>query len=110
LQELTWRRTVGGGVAFRPRHDVALAADLRRDIGDGLEIAPRTHAGFGLEYRVIPELPLRAGVAAVTDGIQYAGGVGVDYHSLAASVAVARRSTSVGGVTIGMLSVGLARR
>ena len=110
LRELTWRRTLGAGVAFRARHDVMLAADVRRDIGDGLEVAPRTHAGVGLEYRVIRELPIRAGIAAVTDGMQYAAGAGVDYRSVSAAVSVAHRTTSVGGATLGMVSVGFARR
>ncbi len=110
LRELTWRRTLGAGAAFRPRHDVVVAADFRRDIGMGLEIAPRTHAGVGLEYRVIPGFPIRGGVAAVTDGMQYAGGAGIDYRSVSVAVAVARRTTSVGGATIGMLSAGFGRR
>jgi len=110
LRELTWRRTLSAGFAFRPRRGVVLSADLRRDIGDGLEIAPRTHAGAGLEYRPIPGVPLRAGVAAVTDGIQYAGGTGIDYRSVSASFGVARRTTSVGGATIAMMSLALVRR
>ncbi|MBC7788924.1 MAG: hypothetical protein H7Z74_03165 [Anaerolineae bacterium] len=110
LRELTWRPTLGAGVAFRPRRKLVIAADVRRDLGDGLEIAPRTHAGVGVEYRAIPELPIRAGVAAVTDGMQYASGAGIDYRSLSLSLAVARRTTSVGGATIGMLSLAFVRR
>lgn len=109
LRELTWRRTLSAGVAFRPRRGVVVAADLRRDIGDGLEIAPRTHAGAGLEYRAVPGFPLRAGVAVVTDGIQYAGGTGIDYRSVSASLALARRTSSVGGATIAMMAVALRR-
>ena len=53
--------------------EITLTADGSTRIGDGIEIGPKMHLGVGAELRVIPLLPLRAGVAAITDGVQVWG-------------------------------------
>lgn len=66
---------LGGAYTGFPR--LTLSADLRRRFGDGLELGPRTHIGVGAELRVIPFVPLRAGVTSLTGGMRYSTGLGL---------------------------------
>jgi hypothetical protein len=95
------------GVARR-MDKVTLTADGSTRIGDGIEIGPRMHVGVGAELRFIPLLPLRAGVAAITDGFQVAGGAGLHLGPFELGVAGSVRSKSKGtdyGAMVSLLSI-----
>lgn len=104
--------------SFRPRASVGVAidvsrlltvtGDLRSEIGDGIVIGAKDHIGVGAELRVIPFLPLRAGVAKITDGTQFAGGVGLRIGRYELGVGATLRNRSEGkatGITINAITV-----
>ncbi|MFO8174921.1 MAG: conjugal transfer protein TraF [Longimicrobiales bacterium] len=77
VEELTFKPVIGLGGAYAAGEDLTLTAELRRRVGDGLDTGPRSHLGVGMEYRPTPAVPLRAGLAAITDGFQLGGGLGL---------------------------------
>jgi hypothetical protein len=79
--------TIGFGVALRPRSSLLLTADVRQQTGTGIEIGPRSHVGIGAEFTGLEFLPLRAGVAKISDGWQAAAGVGFRFWHLDIGVA-----------------------
>uniref|UniRef100_A0A7C4GHK6 PorV/PorQ family protein n=1 Tax=candidate division WOR-3 bacterium TaxID=2052148 RepID=A0A7C4GHK6_UNCW3 len=65
--ELPLLLAVGG--SWQPVSDLLLALDLRRESAE-------ESAAFGVEFRLIPQMRLRAGL--VTAPLRYSGGIGVD--------------------------------
>lgn len=93
-------------VGFAKRSDrLTLTADASQRIGDGIDIGPKMHVGVGAEYRGISMLPLRAGIAAVTDGFQAAAGVGFQFGRFEIGGGVSLRSRSAGSEVGGMVSL-----
>lgn len=76
-ESLTVEPEAAVGVAFSPSGPLTVTAEARRRFGDGLPLSPETHVGVGAELRLVPFLPLRAGVAKITDGTQIGGGLGL---------------------------------
>ncbi len=71
--------TLALGVAWSGLPRLTLAADLRQRFGDGLELGPSTQIGVGAELRLIPFVPLRAGVTTLGDGMRLSGGFGLEF-------------------------------
>ena len=93
-------------VGFARRMDkLTLTADGTTRIGDGIEIGPKMHVGVGAELRVIPFLPLRAGVAAVSEGFQAAGGAGLRFGHVELGFGLSMRSTNKGSDYGAMLTL-----
>ena len=80
------------GIAQRGE-SLTLTADASARVGDGIDVGPKTHLGVGAEYRGLSILTLRAGVAAVTDGAQAAGGIGLRLGPAEIGFGMAVRST-----------------
>ena len=76
LEAETFKPELAVGIAHRGE-SLTLTADASSRVGDGIDVGPKTHLGVGAEYRGLSILTLRAGVAAVTDGAQAAGGFGL---------------------------------
>ena len=99
------------GVAFDLLRSLTLTADARSATGgdEAIVIGPKSHFGVGAEWRVIPFLPLRAGVASVTDGWQAGAGAGVRVigFELGVSGAIRRRGEATeSGVMVGVIGIG----
>lgn len=105
VEDLTFEPVVTLGLAREASETLTFTADFRRRLGDGLEVGPRTHAGAGLEYRPAPFLPLRGGVAVVTDGFQVGGGVGLALGRLHFGLAGLLQRGDVGNGTTGMFAL-----
>ncbi len=71
--------TLALGVAWTGFRRITLAADLRQRFGEGIELGPDTQIGLGAELRLIPFIPLRAGVTTLGDGMRYSGGFGLEF-------------------------------
>jgi hypothetical protein len=58
---------------------ITVTADARQQLTDDLSIqfGPKTQVGGGVELRLIPLVPIRAGATYVTGGFGVSGGVGV---------------------------------
>lgn len=99
------------GAAMRLTDALTLTADMRTQTGGDAAIAigPRSHFGLGAEFRVVPMVPLRAGVASITDGWQAAVGAGVRIlgYELGAATSIRRRGVATeSGLMIGVVGIG----
>lgn len=97
--------TLALGGAYTGFDRLTLAADIRQRFGDGLELGAKTHIGVGAELRLIPAVPLRAGVTSLSDGMRFSGGFGLEFgvvnFQLSASMMQADgRSDTGGGFTL----------
>ncbi|MBI4540696.1 MAG: hypothetical protein HY704_14440 [Gemmatimonadetes bacterium] len=110
VSDLKYKPALAVAVALRPRSALTVSADFRQQLGDGITLEPKTHAGVGVELRPIPILPLRAGVSAVTGGVEFAGGVGLELGVLNLAAAAASRSTDLGTDAIGMFALSFGGR
>lgn len=108
VRDLEFPPAVSAGVAFRGVPGLTVSMDARHRLGDGAPSEPASHLGVGAEFRPLPILPLRAGVAVVSGGFQLSGGLGVGLGPVRADAAAARRSTEMGSASLGMLTFSLA--
>lgn len=103
--------TIGIGMAFEMISSLTLTADLRTSMGDenAIVIGPKSRFGVGAEWRVLPFIPLRAGVASVTDGWQAGVGAGLRFfgYELGAATSIRRRGVATeSGFMIGIIGIG----
>ncbi len=64
-------------MAYEATNIVTLTADVRHHLGEGIVLAPETHAGLGVVLHPVGPIYLRGGGAWVTDGFQFGGGAGL---------------------------------
>ena len=88
-----------------------VTADMKTSTGgdDAIVVGPRSRIGVGAEWRLLPFLPLRAGVASVTDGWQAGAGVGLRLlgYEMGLSTSIRRRGTAnESGVMFGLVGIG----
>jgi hypothetical protein len=96
---------VSFGAALRASDRLTLSADVRHQIGDGLTLDERTHAGVGAQLRILPFIPIRAGAAYITDGYLLTAGTGIELGGVNISASVQDRHTAYGrspGAAIGI--------
>lgn len=77
VEELRFRPRLGVGIAHGRGSSTLLTASLRQQFGEGIVLGPRREVAVGIEHAPSPSLPLRAGVAMVTDGWRGAVGGGL---------------------------------
>jgi hypothetical protein len=80
--ELTLDPILALGVAYSGFGPLMVTAEMRQQLGDGLQLGAKSHVGLGAELRIVPFLPIRAGVASVTGGTRIGGGVGLEFGFL----------------------------
>jgi hypothetical protein len=101
----TFAPVLQAGAAARILPFLTVTGELRHAVDDNLDVGTRNHVGVGAELTLIPILPLRAGVAAISGGYQLSGGVGLKLGPMQLSVSGAARETDLGADAIG--AVGL---
>lgn len=91
----------------RRMSSLLMTADASMHLSDdGIQMGPKSHVGVGAEFTGIPMLPLRAGVAAVTGGVQAAGGLGLRIGGFEIGAGISVRTREGGGSDMGgMLSL-----
>ena len=99
------------GIAFKPFNSLTLTADMKSYSGgdDAILFGPRSHTGVGAEWRVLGILPLRGGVASVSDGWIAGGGVGLRLigYEIALSTSIRRRGQATeSGLMFGVVGIG----
>lgn len=92
VRDFSYARQLVVGGAWRVNPRVLVSGDVRQHVGDGLAVGARSHIGVAAEVRPFTFLPLRAGVARVTDGYQLGAGAGVELGSMNLSASVGRRT------------------
>ncbi len=105
IEDRRYPPTLAIGAALEALPKLTLTADVRHRLGKGLDIGPATHAGVGAEFRPLPFIPLRAGVAALSGGYLYAGGIGLELGIINLGVSAAQRRSDVGEHAMLMLSL-----
>jgi hypothetical protein len=93
------------GVSMRVLPFLTATGDIRQQLGDGMHVGERTHVGVGAELRIIPFLPLRAGVAGISGGYVLSGGAGLELFFFHLNAGVAARKTEFGMFPAGALTV-----
>ncbi|MEX2152952.1 MAG: hypothetical protein WD825_06395 [Gemmatimonadaceae bacterium] len=99
------------GAAFRPMSSLTLTADMKTYTGgdEAIIFGPRSHFGVGAEWRILPFIPLRGGIASITDGWQAGAGAGFRLlgYELGVSTSIRRRGPATeSGVMIGVVGIG----
>ena len=85
------------GVAYRATERISVTADLRHDSGDALVHGEGSQIGMGLEFRVIPFLPLRGGLSRISGGaVHFAAGFGLEMGPVHLSGAYLTEKNSAG--------------
>ena len=84
-------------------------ADVRQNLGDGMHLAERTHVGAGAELRLIPFLPLRAGLSLISGGYVASAGAGLEVAFFHLNAGVAARKTEYGQFPSGALTVSIGQ-
>lgn len=107
VRDLEFAPVVAAGVAYDPLPALRVSVDGRHRVQEGAPTSPATHLGVGAEFRPLPLLPLRAGVAFETGGYLLSGGLGVEVGPVRLDAAAARRSSEFGDATHGMLTLSI---
>jgi len=85
------------GVAYRATERISVTTDFRHDSGETLVLGDGSHIGMGVEFRVIPFLPLRGGISRVSGGaIHVAAGFGLEMGPVHLSGAYLTETSSAG--------------
>jgi hypothetical protein len=106
-----FKPAINVGMAFKATEFLTITADLHQQMGgdDAISIGPKNRMGVGAELRILPFIPLRAGVASVTDGWQAAGGFGLRLlgYELGVSGSVRKRGAATeSGMMISLFGIG----
>ena len=89
IAELTFKPALRLGAAYLLVDALTIAGDVHYRFGDGIALDPQFHLGLGMEYRPIDFVHLRGGLAVVTGGIRFGGGLSFILGPVNLSVAVA---------------------
>lgn len=108
VARLRFKPVFAAGIAFDFLPKMTISADIRQQIGDGLEPGPESMIAAGAEVRWIPFIPLRGGVQLLSGGIGLAGGVGIHLLGYEAGIAGFVRKLDGGsdsGFTLNLISI-----
>jgi hypothetical protein len=99
------------GASLALGKSLTLTADIKQYTGgdDAIVFGPKSHVGVGAEWRVLPFIPLRAGVASVTDGWQAGAGAGLRLlgYEFGIATSVRRRGQAMeSGLMFGIIGIG----
>lgn len=104
-------QAIGLGVALNVMSSLTLTVDMKTQLGDEnvITIGPKSRFGVGAEWRLLPFLPIRGGVASVTDGWQAGLGAGLRLlgYELGVSTGIrSRGAAQESGLMIGVIGIG----
>jgi hypothetical protein len=103
-----FKPVLAAGLSFDWLPKITVSADLRQQIGGGIERGPSSLVAAGAEMRWIPFIPLRGGVQMMTGGFGLSGGVGLRLLGFEAGLAGyvrTRDGSQESGATINVLSI-----
>ena len=88
--------TLAAGAAMQVTPFLEVTGELRHSLEENLNVGERSHVGVGAELTILPVLPIRAGVAAVSGGYQLSGGLGLRLGPVELAFSAAARQTDLG--------------
>jgi hypothetical protein len=110
VADLKFKPVIAAGAAYNMSNKLRVTGDVRLGSADGILVGPKTHAGAGVEYRLLSWLPVRVGGAYLklddeNTGTQIGGGIGIDLAGFNLAGSLARRSTDLGHDTMLMVTI-----
>lgn len=109
IQAMHFTPSMNVGVAMKVLPFLTATGDLRQQLGDGMHLGDRTHLGAGAELRIIPFLPVRAGVAGISGGYIISAGAGLELFFFHLNAGVAERKTQYGSYPGGAVTISLGQ-
>jgi hypothetical protein len=100
VEELRFHPGLGVGVAHGSATGTVVALELRHRFGDGIALGPRQQLGLGVEHHPWSFLPLRTGVALVTDGWRGSMGAGLRMGAVEIQASALLQRGEVGSATL----------
>lgn len=92
----TFSPTLQAGAAAKLLPFLTVTGELRHSLEETLDVGARNHVGVGAELTILPFLPLRAGLAAISGGYLLSGGAGLKLGPMQLSISAAARETELG--------------
>ena len=105
---LRFKPVLAAGMAFDWFPGITVSADVRQQVGGGIEVGPESLLAAGAEVRWLPFLPLRGGVQMMSGGFGVSGGVGLRLFGFEAGIAGfvrTREGSQESGATINVVSI-----
>ncbi len=102
--------TLVAAVAYRAYRRVTVMGEVRRHLGNGMNVEPGSHVGIGIEARPLRVVVLRAGVAKITGGAQVGTGAAVAVGPASVSGAYLYQSGDPGHVSAAQLTISFGAR
>jgi hypothetical protein len=105
---MRFKPVLAAGLTFDWIPTMTISADIRQQVAGGIETGPESLIAAGVEWRLIPFLPLRGGVQTMTGGAGISGGFGLHVLGLEAGIAGyirSRNGSRESGATINVLSI-----
>lgn len=105
---LKFKPVLAAGLSFDWLPRITVSADIRQQVGGGIEVGPESIIGAGAELRLIPFIPLRGGVQMMSGGFGMSGGLGIRLLGFEAGVAGYVRKRDGGsesGITLNAISI-----
>ena len=110
IEDYTFRPTLRVGAAMDFPMDLTLSGDIHHRVSEeGIALGPRSHVGVGAEWRGLRLIHLRGGMALVSGGTQYSGGLSLVLGPVNLSVAGAARQGDTEGV-LGQFTLSFGNR
>jgi hypothetical protein len=103
-----FKPVLAAGMSFDWLPKITVSADIRQQVGEGIERGPESMIAAGAEVRWIPFIPLRGGVQMMTGGFGLSGGVGIHLLGFEAGLAGYLRNrdgAQESGATINIFSI-----
>lgn len=105
---LKFKPVIAAGLSFDWLPMVTVSADIRQQVGDGIELGPQSMIAAGAELKLIPFIPLRGGVQMMSGGFGVSGGFGLHILGFEAGVGGFVRKRDGGsesGFTLNAISI-----
>jgi hypothetical protein len=109
IESMKFTPSMNIGVSMKVLPFLTATGDIRQELGDGMHLGDRTHVGAGAELRLIPFLPIRAGLAGISGGYIASAGAGLELFFFHLNAGVAERKTQYGTYPAGALTVSLGQ-
>jgi hypothetical protein len=109
VDAMRFKPSLNVGASMKVLPFLTAMADVRQNLGDGMRLAERTHVGAGAELRLIPFLPLRAGLSLISGGYVASAGAGLEVAFFHVNAGVAARKTEYGQFPSGALTVSIGQ-
>lgn len=109
VADMRFTPSLNVGAAMKVLPFLTAMADVRQNLGNGMRIAERTHVGAGAELRLIPFLPIRAGLSLISGGYVASAGAGLEVAFFHVNAGIAARKTEYGQYPSGALTVSIGQ-